>query len=382
MGLSETLAQPGGALLWLLLVGLLVLHIRHLRSSARPLTIGLAVWLLVYTGFFLWWEPDNIEFWIASLPPALLLLTCALRGARRWGAEIWIALAVAATAFGMNHDAIAGRGDAATDLQRRIAQELSLRSQPADLLLIPDGLLELYLPYYERHDNFLSLNQSLFDANGSWQQACTTLHERIDNTLHAGAAVLIADETLRPPELLLRRHGLMQPQVDACFAPYQDTLRPLELSKGLPGYWRIPTGQELAEGGGWRFDRFRAGWRATNVADQQFDGGWRFVPQTDPSLTSPPLALDARRYTAIEIRLTNGTSARDAQLFFAGPDGQIDEAHSVRWTLQPASEANTYRIDLLQQPGWAGTITRLRIDPVGVGDGAEISVEWLRLLPK
>jgi hypothetical protein len=85
LGLADTLAQPGGVLLWLLLAGLLVLHLRRLRSGARPLVAGLAAWLLVYGAFFLWWEPDNIEFWIASLPPALLVLALALRGARRWG---------------------------------------------------------------------------------------------------------------------------------------------------------------------------------------------------------------------------------------------------------------------------------------------------------
>jgi hypothetical protein len=380
LGLADTLAQPGGALLWLLLAGLLVLHLRRLRSGARPLVAGLIAWLLVYGAFFLWWEPDNIEFWIASLPPALLLLALALRGARRWGPEVWVALAVAATALGVNYDAIMRRGDAATDLQRQIARELGGRSRPVDLLLIPDGLLELYLPYYQGHDNFLSLNQALFNANGNWERACATVRDRVDMALHAGAAALIADETLRPPELLLRRYGLTQPQVDACFALYQSTLQPLVLGPDLPVYWRMPTGQELADGDGWRFVRFRAGWRAANVASERFDGGWRFVPGIDPSLISPLLKLDARRYVAIEIRLANATSAHDAQLFFAGPDGRIDEGRSVRWTLMPTSEPHTYRIDLVGLPGWAGTITRLRLDPVGIGYGGEVKVEWVRLL--
>ncbi len=381
LGLSDTLAQPGGALLWLLLAGLLVLHLRRLHSGARALVSGLLAWLLVYGAFFLWWEPDNIEFWIASLPPALLLLTLALRGVRRWGPEVWVALAVAATALGMNYDGIVRRGDAATDLQRRIARELALRSQPADLLLIPDGLLELYLPYYEGRDNFLSLNQALFDASDDWERACTTVRERVNSALHAGVAALIADETLRPSQLLLRRHGLAQPQVGACFGLYQGALQPLTLGPGLPVYWRVPPSQELAEGDGWRFERFSAGWEAANVASEYFDGGWHFVPGVDPWLTSPLLELDARRYAAIEIRLANATNARDAQLFFAGQDGRIDEGRSVRWTLKPTSAAHTYRIDLVGLPGWTGTITRLRLDPVGVGNGGEVRVEWMRLLP-
>ena len=69
--------------------------------------------------------------------------------------------------------------------------------QPADVLLIPDGLLELYLPYYEQHNNFLSLNQALFDTGNLWQQACIAVQNRIHTTLHAGATVLIADQVLR-----------------------------------------------------------------------------------------------------------------------------------------------------------------------------------------
>jgi hypothetical protein len=80
--------------------------------------------------------------------------------------------------------------------------------------------------------------------------------------------------------------------------------------------------------------------------------------------------------------MANGTSARDAQLFFAGPDGDISEARSARWTLAPSMDAVTYRIELAEQPGWRGTISRLRLDPVGVGDGGELRVEWVRLVPK
>jgi hypothetical protein len=379
-GLSETLAQPGGALLGLLLLGLLVLHLRHLAAGPRALALALVGWLLVYGVFFLWWEPDNIEFWIASLPPALLLLALALRGERRWGPGIWLALAVGVTAAGVNYDSIARRGDAATDLQRVIARALVARSRPADLMLVPDGLLELYLPYYEQHDNFMSLNQALFDAGDRWDDACAAVRARADAALHAGAAVLVADEVLRPPELLLQRHRLRQEQVTACFAPYGADLEFLALPPNVPAYWRITAGQALAEGSGWRFDRYAEGWQAANVAQERFDQGWHFVPGADPGLTSPLFEIDAERYQAIEIYLANGTHARDAQLFFSGPDGQIGEERSVRWQLRPSSDFERYRVELAGQPGWRGKITRLRFDPVGVGDGGEMVVVSVRLI--
>ncbi len=381
-GLADTLAQPGGALLGLLLLGLSIAHLRSLLAGPRPLVVALATWLLVYGAFFLWWEPDNIEFWIASLPPALLLLALALRGERRWGPGVWLALAVAVAATGINYGAIVRRGDPATDLQRLVARELTARSRPADLLLVPDGLLELYLPYYEQHDNFLSLNQALFDNGDDWDRACAAVRERVDTALHAGAAVYLSDETLRPPALLLDRHHLQQAQVTACFAPYGGALQFVPMPQSVPAYWRLAMGQERAEGHGWRFDSFAEGWQAANVQQELFAQGWHFVPGSDPSLTSPLFDIDAARFAAIEIRMANGTAARDAQLFFAGPDGAIGEARSAHWTLKPGTAAVTYRIELATLPGWQGRITRLRLDPVGVGDGGQMRVEWVRLVPK
>lgn len=382
IGLADTLAQPGGAVLWLLLAGLVVVHLRRLGSRPHALVAGLLAWLLVYGAFFLWWEPDNIEFWIASLPPALLLLALALRGERHWGPGVWIALAVAIAALGINADAITRRGDPTTDLQRVIAQKLAEQSQPADLLLVPDGLIELYLPYYEHHDTFLSLNQALFDADDDWQQACMTVRTRIDAALHAGATTLLSDEVLHPPMLLLQRHQLKQSEIDACFAPYRDTLQPLVLGSNIPRYWRLPTSRELAEGPGWRFDRFSQGWSAQNIEASRFNDGWQFVPGVDPALISPLVQIDASRYRAIEVRMANQTMSNDAQLFFAGPDGTLSEAHSVRWTVRSSAEAAIYRVELAGRPGWQGTITQLRLDPVGVGDGRELRIEWIRLVPR
>lgn len=394
MGLADTLAQPGGAWFWPAL-GFAVLWAwsgrrTRERGNAREEQHGrtlrtyvpsLIAWLLTYGIFFAWWEPDNIEFWIASLPPALLLIALALARARRWGPPIWGGLAIAAAMLWINAGAINRRGDPATDLQRLVARELAARSTPADLLIVPDGLLELYLPYYEQHENFLSLNQALFDNSGSWDAACAAIHDRIATAQHAGAAVLIAAEALVPPPRLLARHQLDQQRIDACFARYRDTLIELDLPPPLPAYVRLPAAMELAVADGWTFRADARGWRGANIAAERFDGGWRFVPQVDPWLSSPLLNLDARRVAAIEIRMAHTVRARDAQLFYAGTDGAITEEHSVRWELAATAETVTYTIDLRDAPGWNGTVTRLRIDPVGTGDGGEIRVEQVRLIP-
>ncbi|GAB4200493.1 MAG: glycosyltransferase family 39 protein [Roseiflexaceae bacterium] len=379
-GLSETLAQPAGGPLWLLLIGLLVLRLRTLAAGEGRLVLALVLWLPVYAAFFTWWEADNIEFWIASMPPALLLLALALRAAPRWGAEVWVALAVGATALGLNHDAIVRRGDPARDLQRLVAGAIGAQVNPADLVLVADELQELYLPYYERHDNFQSINQAMFEQGGDWGRACAAMRERMEAALHAGATVIVADAVLRPPPAQLERHRLSQAQVDGCFAPYRALLQPLALPPSAPPHWRLPTAHELAEGPGWRFDAGPQGWRGANLDEQRFDAGWRFVPASDPWLLSPLLDIDAASYQAIEIRIASSTRARDAQLFFAGPDGALDEARSLRWTLAEGDAPMTYRLELRGAPGWQGWIGRLRLDPVGVGDGNTMRVEWVRLV--
>jgi hypothetical protein len=393
-GLAQTLTPEGGGWAWLALAligcGALLRGSRDAQAAhpegatpGRPdraaLALSLAVWLAVYGSFFFWWEPDNIEFWIASLPAALTLLALALRRARPWRAAL-LAITVAAGLGWANYGAIERRGDAATDLQRVVARALAERSSKADLLVIPDGLQELYLPYYEQRENFISINQALFDAGDSWPEACGTIRRRIETALYAGATAIVAEEAMHPPALLLERHRITQAQVDMCFAPYRADLRPLALPKQAPGYLRLATAQERAEGAGWKFEAAPQGWLAANVAGERFEQGWTFVPGVDASLTSPLMRLDTSHYAAIEIRLASGTAGRDAQLFFLGEDGRADEARSLHWELGSGDDAQTYRLDLRDAPGWQGIVTRLRIDPVGVGDGGQVRVEWVRMV--
>lgn len=386
-GLAGTVAQPGGAALGLLLVGLLVLYLRHLLvRTSRRLVLCLMLWLLTYGCFFFWWEPDNIEFWIASVPPAVLLLILALDAAGpRWHPGVWIALAVGVTMFGVNYDAITRRGTVAYDLQRRVTNALANQGMPGDLFLVPDGMQELYLPYYAGRYNTFSLNRALFERDGNWPAACTLVRERIDATLSYGFAVLVDDEVLYPGRVpgvasILDRFDLSSEQVTVCFTPYLADLVPVKLPDELSILYRLPAVQELAEDHGWNFARHGWGWQARNSADARFAAGWEFIPGTDAQVISPPMRLDASQYRAIEIQMATTTAARDAQFFFMDETEHTTEAHSIRWTLEPGSDVVTYRLELAGQPGWSGVITRLRLDPVGVGDGGRVRIESIRLI--
>ena len=392
-GLAGSLAQTGGTLVGLALFALLLVGLRGLRAAPRGVVAICLGWLLVYGAFFVWWEPDNIEFWIASMPPCYLLVVLAVFQPHAPKRNVWLAALVlgacSLTLLGLNYSAITRRGDAALDLQRVTARALAAQSKPGDLLVVPDGLPELYLPFYEGRANVASLSQAMAVTRGDWTAACAVLQARIDGALAGGYAVLIGAEARRPvpnppgePPSPAERFGLSPEQVAGCYAPYDPALEPLPL--GLispPAYLRLPDTQTLADGPGWDFTRSHWGWQATNAATTASAyAGWALRPGRDPALTSPPVQLDTARYTALEVRMAAGTTARDAQLFFLDEQGHLDEARSVRWSLGAGTLPQTYRLDLGAVPGWRGVVTGLRLDPVGAGDGGAVVIESIRLV--
>lgn len=388
-GLSATFSDQIGAPVGLGLGLTLLLNLRGLALIPRATLAVLVSWLLTYGAFFLWWEPDNIEFWIASLPPAILLLLLALRGPyqeQRIGYSL--ALLLGGAALASNFGAISARGDAGRDLQRRITAALAERSAPGDLLLVPDGLQELYLPFYAGRDQVFSLNQAMQQAGGDWPGACALIQQRIDLALRSGYGALIADAAIRPqpappgePPSPAERFGLSAEEVARCYAGFVPALEPLAMPAGLPSYRHIPSAQMRADGPGWDFSRGGWGWRVANVAGaSRAAAGWRLTPGVDPALISPPLQIEAAGYRAVEIRLAATTAARDAQLFFLDATGQADEERSIRWTLEPDAEMRTYRLALRDSPGWQGIIMGLRFDPVGAGDGGEVVIASIRLV--
>lgn len=383
-GLARSVAQPGGAAIGLVMLCALVMNVRRLGAAQRGTLVVTLTWLAVYGAFFLWWEPDNIEFWIASLPPFYLMVALATGGSASsripWSLAV---LTCGLLMLGINGVAITRRGDAARDLHRVTTAALVQQSRPGDLFIVPDGVLELYLPFYGNRANVISLNQAM-TATGDWGEACAWIHTRIETALSSGYAVLIAAEAIRPPPsppgeppAPVERLGLSEAMVAACYAPLQPILIPL-----MPGYYRIPAAQELADGPGWDFTRGRWGWRMLNATPATGPyPGLALRPGVDPALISPPIRLDLMRYRAVEVRLAAATADRQAQLFLLDAEGRADEARSLRWTLVPDSTMQTYHLDLLDLPDREKVVAGLRFDPVGVGDGGIVVVEAIRLVP-
>lgn len=97
----------------------------------------------------------------------------------------------------------------------------------------------------------------------------------------------------------------------------------------------------------------------------------------DPIFFSPALRLPAHTLRHVTIRMK--CSANDqGQLFWATRLIPMREANSLRFNVLGDGQFHDYELDLGAHPQWQGTITQLRLDPVG-NSNRTIAIESIRL---
>ena len=136
-------------------------------------------------------------------------------------------------------------------------------------------------------------------------------------------------------------------------------------------------------------DGDREGWTAGNLGDPDAGprgGVWTLVAaDPDPVLQSPALGLPASEYRAVEVTLANdGNPAASArmQLFWStAAEPAFSEARSLWLDVSNDGSWSTYRFDVSAAAGWAGTINRVRIDPIMYGDGHTVRVDQIVIAP-
>ena len=366
-GLADTVAAGWGG--YLAIATVVLSAISYWSTRTRLEQPWLVVWMVTYGVFFSWWEPDNVEFWIATTPIAVMLLVAPLAQLARTDRRVLVAFGLLLTTFVVNLTAIRTRGDALTDLQRRIALAVAEASQPADLVLVPDGLQELYLPYYHQREHFLSVNAAIAEQ-GSWEAGCARIQDAILQTHKAGAAVLLASDFLTPSVTMQQRFGLSPQAVSDCVAQIQPLLEDLPMPAGVPAHSRLPNAGALLTSNHWAvLTGAPLGWTWSNATPQPADAGWQLGVSLDPSITSPILDRAMPKRVVITIA-ASGTADRSGQLFVATAPNQFDEAHAVAWTYGEGRQ--TIAIDLGQLPALPPRLIQIRIDPVA--DGADGSV--------
>lgn len=380
VGLSSTIATRGAISPWVGIVVVLLLGRAALRRWPRVVLVS-AIWIGIYGAFFTWWEPDNVEFWISALLPLWLLIGLAAASAQLWGRGGAVrvgALVVLAVLGWHNYWIIDRRGDAAFDLQRRISAAVRQVTVPSDLIIEPHGVLELYLPRYEERPNVRMIHRLFWQTGNKPNDALDFLRQEVETALHAGVAVLVSREGLNRRDVDIPRQ-----QLDAFWQSYREVLQPAVTIDGTTHFWRIPSAPNIIARGGWQWTSIDWGWQGTNIAGSSIRDGWCFNPQRDPMLVSPRLSINAESIRALEVTMSTVAPNQTAQLYYGGLDGQLAEEHSISWPVEGDGQFHTYRLPLVGAPGWDGTLTLLRLDPIALGDGtaaARTCVTSLRLV--
>ena len=133
----------------------------------------------------------------------------------------------------------------------------------------------------------------------------------------------------------------------------------------------------------WEFERNgdTEGWVAWNQLYAMRARSGRLMAESaggDPYMASPALAMDAQSFPIIQIRMSVSSGSTAQVFFITDADTEYDEAKSQRFSITGHRQFHIYTIDMSTAPGWTGTITQLRLDPVDT-QGA-IDIDYIRLL--
>lgn len=370
-GISQTIAWSYGAVIGLITLGISVWQARRQQFTYEAWHLWSWGWFILYAVFFTWWEPDNIEFWIAVTPLIILLLIAPIRHTTSWGWPVRGLLLLVAITNGINADAIQQRGDARQDLQRDIAKAVADRSNTGDLLLIPDGLQELYLPFYHGREHFMSVNATIAQT-GDWPRACAELRQRIDLSQRAGAQIIIASDFLVPTQTMQQRFGLLPTSVTDCINDMMPMIEPITVVAPVPAHFRIATpAQQLSSGEWQKQGTSLLGWQTNNIDVAQRTIPWRFIARLDPNLVSPILAIPLPKTITFDVEVRN-TADLYAQLFVSDTINVFSEAQSVGWQLRRGR--HSYTISLTALNNVPTRLVQFRLDPVADGADGEIVI--------
>jgi hypothetical protein len=103
-----------------------------------------------------------------------------------------------------------------------------------------------------------------------------------------------------------------------------------------------------------------------------------YATDRNPYVASPPTAKSASVLKKVVVRLRNGTQGATARLYFQTASSSTWTADNTKLiAIKPYSDFTEYTFDMSGIPGWAGTITRLRVDPAAYS--GRFNIDWIRL---
>ncbi len=132
----------------------------------------------------------------------------------------------------------------------------------------------------------------------------------------------------------------------------------------------------------YRFTKDRQHWWLVNAKDTSYpiQGCWRLkVERDDPQMYGPEGCWDAGDAPKISVRAAYRTKNKTAELFWETAEKPgFPPGQSVRFTIEPDGNFQTYEVDLSASASYRGKIRRLRFDPIEAGRAGEtVDVEFI-----
>ncbi|MDO9299798.1 MAG: right-handed parallel beta-helix repeat-containing protein, partial [Anaerolineales bacterium] len=124
-------------------------------------------------------------------------------------------------------------------------------------------------------------------------------------------------------------------------------------------------------------------WQSVDLDSLEVKNGYLTAKATglDPQIYSDStLGIDTIKYTHIEIRMRVSVG-EFAQIFFVSSNGDWSQDKSKIFTVESGEKFKTYNIDMQDVSSWQGIVNQLRLDPTSDAIGANIDIDYIRLLP-
>lgn len=135
----------------------------------------------------------------------------------------------------------------------------------------------------------------------------------------------------------------------------------------------------------WNFHTDLEGWTLTNnLAGGVTDSILLLeILGSDPFMHSPDgLNINAATHSRIKIGMKNNTSGEEGRIYFvSNTNPGYNQDMSVPFSTIPNDEGFTeYTITMSQNPGWDGTITQLRLDPLDDVSSGSIEIDYIMVV--
>ena len=133
----------------------------------------------------------------------------------------------------------------------------------------------------------------------------------------------------------------------------------------------------------WTFtDGDRHGWQSMmNIQDFQAGAeGLSFASTShDPAISTWFAPVETKSFTQVVVKMKVRGPKTTAQLFWAGPGGQANEAASLSLPVVCDGTFHEYRFPVSDKREWRSRVNHFRFDPVGVAN-AKVVIESIRLV--